>query len=1250
MWYRSYDAPLFRDVVQQGLGFTFGDELMIAFIPPMLFGFFLLGLLCVYFVVLLSMPHDYLESKPVRFLRTTNKTLFWCTIFLSSVSLVVFLGNSKTNVTSGADEDFHLNFLGQYLAMAAAAAQIVVFFGRGSLLKSERAEAAHWKKLVQVGVSWCVVFLVAFAMLQMMSREDISDYSFHRDPYLVRGEIFDWRELDAIAQECGIQFDEDRERDFRRWAKHKYLGESKSGRYFRANVNSTTTGTSIPETPAELRDRLSIVRSDHQQKTAQSEKEQRVLLPQSRRWLSFLMCCTHLPCQDKITAQIFQEAREAHQAQLAALNQFNPEMEKPELTELLLTALDFRLPQEQGAGISAEETTGTHPARPNAEKSVDAWLKDLALTSATDRAKPWPKSRLDRLRDNLTCFLNHQHTDRHGDKISSVNRLETLDQVSLNRDLLEMYGNGMLSPYHDTSTYLVQPHDQQARMRWLEVWLAVLAFGLLGTSRLNRVSYLFDFYRRQISKHFLTSKEAKRDTVHGGTALKSLQPERAGLPYPIYLAAWQKPDFRVNQVNSPRAVVMTPQQITVRDQDHYTCRSVSHLDESLGSRDFHCRSQVPGLHSEITLAQAVAVSGSAVAPQMTNNNALAYILDFFAAIGTVVTPETSQPPRRKEMGLVLVALVLVIAIAWHSSVISLAAALLSAFTICVIIAQILTNAGYPSVLTSFLVQQYKMNSGGSDQQLHPCISATDMDRVATSAWSQIFVLDGGFYDFLGVTELLRRRCELIIVSDAGVNTGITTLESLAAMCERATSNLGIRFVDIDHDSPIDFNRLSRNEQSVAPQPYLAMRVIYPPSDDSKLPKEALLLYAQMAITENDPIEIQQIRHRFPSFPDEPTTNQFYTDDQVAAYRNLGYHIGARVCAHLQRWTSDQIVQAHSFQQTDATPLEFSPMRQPLFSEVRRRLLRSYLQACYEEYYYSEDDVYGESIWRDDTTLVYPSLQNAICLLRTFAAEQTGSSKERCAKAANYWIDQFALNADVSAAYIEAVNYDINRLSNEVRPSKCGQLLSQVVGHICLDHSNQGSTLDSLAFDDQPELLTAHLTLLAVASQQLHRGMPHAIFQVGGRVKLCTLITHLVQDLQQVDMDLRGPLDVAEKVVHEIHEMAESVFQSGEKAAVVSFVQCACKSLKDLLRPNPIGADLKLPFELNTGKYDLILDFRTLLFSRLQAGVRSATRQLIADYLDALRTSPERAPYSDSDSPALIRIVSTAGTQPTRPFS
>ena len=614
---------------------------------------------------------------------------------------------------------------------------------------------------------------------------------------------------------------------------------------------------------------------------------------------------------------------------------------------------------------------------------------------------------------------------------------------------------------------------------------------------------------------------------------------------------------------------------------------------------------------------------------MTNNMALAGLMDFF---GVRLGRWLRHPKRTSDTDASIFPFIFSFLLA-VAAIISLLkqellwfACLLSP---AIVMFQLGLRSGYPQLVFSLCEHIFL---GTKEPSVHCADPVAEDGRI----WPNMFVADGGFYDFLGVTELLRRECRLIIVTDAGANRGPNTLESLADMVEQASAEFGIRFTDYDHETAIDFRRLGRDDKYTAPQSFIAIRVTYPSG------VRGILFFVQMAITPTDPIEIQQIRMRFPSFPDEPITNQIYTEDQVAAFRNLGYHIGKKLCSHLQRWTCDEVRQSEPMlvgrrQRNPRGHDGTAPcwIRQPLFEELLLRLKRSYLQACYEEYQYSEDDVFGESIWRssNDRDRYFPSYQTALDVGLELAQKlknqqdavgSSDSSVFSTMDVQNFWLNQFATNADVFSRYLEAVTWDVSRLSSDRGISACSILGAQMC-NVDFDpgigRADQGNPCLGDSESPDPRWV-AHLTLVAVACQQLHKGVAHRIFQIGGRRKLCDLVHHLAKDLNQScrkSTPCNGEGDdgilcldhVAAAVVHEINEMNENVFQGDDTIAVISFVQCLCDELSSY---KLIESDRKPAENPAEPSFDLRLDFRQLLHDKLSSGYVSHAQKLIHLYV------------------------------------
>jgi hypothetical protein len=148
------------------------------------------------------------------------------------------------------------------------------------------------------------------------------------------------------------------------------------------------------------------------------------------------------------------------------------------------------------------------------------------------------------------------------------------------------------------------------------------------------------------------------------------------------------------------------------------------------------------------------------------------------------------------------------------------------------------------------------------------------------------VSDGGHIENLGVYELLRRRCKLIVAIDGEQDQkmtfkGLTTLQRLAYI------DLGVK-IDIDLDDlRLTAHGMSRSHFSFC-------RIAYPRHTRDDKPVYGYLLYAKLSLTGNEGEFLRRYRLDEPNFPHVSTADQFFTEAQFEAYRSLGEHVGDKL--------------------------------------------------------------------------------------------------------------------------------------------------------------------------------------------------------------------------------------------------------------------------------------------------------------------------------------------------------------------
>lgn len=149
----------------------------------------------------------------------------------------------------------------------------------------------------------------------------------------------------------------------------------------------------------------------------------------------------------------------------------------------------------------------------------------------------------------------------------------------------------------------------------------------------------------------------------------------------------------------------------------------------------------------------------------------------------------------------------------------------------------------------------------------------------------LMISDGGHFDNLGVYELVRRRCALIVAVDAECDPALRcgALGTLIRLCK----------VDFNADIDIDVSALARDAQTGLSQCSCVVgRIVYRDAN-GMAEGEGTLVYLKATLppTVGD-ASLHQYHAEHPAFPHESTGDQFYGEDQFESYRRLGRHIAA----------------------------------------------------------------------------------------------------------------------------------------------------------------------------------------------------------------------------------------------------------------------------------------------------------------------------------------------------------------------
>lgn len=159
----------------------------------------------------------------------------------------------------------------------------------------------------------------------------------------------------------------------------------------------------------------------------------------------------------------------------------------------------------------------------------------------------------------------------------------------------------------------------------------------------------------------------------------------------------------------------------------------------------------------------------------------------------------------------------------------------------------------------------------------------------------IYLTDGGHIENLGIYELLRRRCRLIIAIDAEADPKMS-FNSFIALQRHALIDLGT-LIDLPWAEIRDATRTAAKEIAAtggvpphkAPHgPHAALGTIQYPNN-----RTGILLYIKSSMTGDENDYVVDYKRRNPDFPHETTADQFFSEEQFEVYRTLGFHATRR---------------------------------------------------------------------------------------------------------------------------------------------------------------------------------------------------------------------------------------------------------------------------------------------------------------------------------------------------------------------
>jgi hypothetical protein len=148
----------------------------------------------------------------------------------------------------------------------------------------------------------------------------------------------------------------------------------------------------------------------------------------------------------------------------------------------------------------------------------------------------------------------------------------------------------------------------------------------------------------------------------------------------------------------------------------------------------------------------------------------------------------------------------------------------------------------------------------------------------------VYLSDGGHFENLGIYELVRRRCKLIVASDASCDSAYGFSDLHNAM-ERCRADFGIE-IEMKLD---EIGKMRPTGQPPRATAHYAVGTIhYCPGIPER---DGVLIYLKPALVATDAADVLGYASRNSAFPNDSTANQWFDESHFENYRAMGEATG-----------------------------------------------------------------------------------------------------------------------------------------------------------------------------------------------------------------------------------------------------------------------------------------------------------------------------------------------------------------------
>jgi hypothetical protein len=146
---------------------------------------------------------------------------------------------------------------------------------------------------------------------------------------------------------------------------------------------------------------------------------------------------------------------------------------------------------------------------------------------------------------------------------------------------------------------------------------------------------------------------------------------------------------------------------------------------------------------------------------------------------------------------------------------------------------------------------------------------------------KIRISDGGHFENLGVYELIRRECDIVICSDVGADPEMS-FKDLARLIELVRIDFGTKIEIVLDGLMPDNHRISTHSYTIGEIKY---------KRPNGTTKTGILYYIKPNLLKGMSQDIFGYAFQNHDFPHQSTADQYFDETQFEAYREMGFFIG-----------------------------------------------------------------------------------------------------------------------------------------------------------------------------------------------------------------------------------------------------------------------------------------------------------------------------------------------------------------------